>query len=97
MNTDFSLDDYTRQLGGDKSPGTKGAKGTKGTKGTKGAKGTKGTKMTKIRNYLPPPVALIVRREGRPRMGHEYTNDGAIRAFVKHSWTACPAKPNQGR
>jgi hypothetical protein len=48
-------------------------------------------------NYLPPSVALIVRRGGHPRMSHEYTNDGTIRAFVKHSWTARPAQQNQGR
>ena len=48
-------------------------------------------------NYLPPSVALIVRREGHPRIRHEYTNDGAIRAFVKYSWTARPAQQNQGR
>ncbi len=42
-------------------------------------------------------AALGNRRRGRPRMGHESTNDGAIRAFVKHSWTARPAKQNQGK
>ncbi len=40
------------------------------------------TNFTRWRNYLPPPAALIVRRGGHPRMGHEYTNTRMMTRFV---------------